>query len=127
MQADIITIMAFTHTDTDLPIEDIYPKLIRDKIPQLVESQGKTAPTRILTDDSEYLKYLLAKLIEEATELANAETTHNQEEELADVYEVLNAVLELLKLTQADIATVQDEKRQKRGGFKERLLMLTKP
>jgi len=119
--------MAFKHTDTDLPIEDVYPKLIRDLIPELVESEGKTASTRILTDDSEYLQCLLAKLIEEATELANAKTTHNQEEELADVFEVLNAVLELLKLTQADIAVVQDEKRQKRGGFKDRLLMLSKP
>jgi predicted house-cleaning noncanonical NTP pyrophosphatase (MazG superfamily) len=119
--------MAFTHTNTKLPIEDEYPKLIRDKIPELVESQGKTASTRILNDDEEYLKYLLTKLIEEATELAHAETSHNQEEELADVYEVLNAVLELLKLTQADIAVVQDDKRQKRGGFKERLLMLAKP
>lgn len=119
--------MTFTHTDTELPIEDIYPKLIRDKIPELVESQGKIASVRVLTDDSEYLRYLLAKLIEEATELANAETPHNQEEELADVCEVLSAVLELLKHTQADIAVIQDEKRQKRGGFKERLLMLTKP
>lgn len=119
--------MAFTHTDTELPIEDKYPKLIRDKIPALVESQGKTASIRKLADDKEYLKYLLAKLIEEAAELAHAETSHNQEEELADVYEVLDAVLELLKLSRADITIVQDEKRQKRGGFKERLLMLTRP
>lgn len=119
--------MTFTYTDTDLPIEDVYPKLIRDKIPELVKSQGKTTATRVLTNDSEYLSYLLAKLIEEATELVHAETTHNQEEELADVYEVLAAILAHLKLTQDDIATVQNDKRQKRGGFKKRLLMLSKP
>ncbi|HUC90322.1 MAG TPA: nucleoside triphosphate pyrophosphohydrolase [Patescibacteria group bacterium] len=119
--------MTFIHTDTELPIEDKYPKLIRDKIPELVESQGKTAKTRVMKDDEEYLKYLLAKLIEEATELAHAETSHNQEEELADVYEVLSAVLELLELEQSDITSVQNEKRQKRGGFKKKLLMLVKP
>lgn len=119
--------MAFTHTDTDLPIEDIYPKLIRDKIPELVESQNKTASIRVLTGDEEYLKYLLAMLVEESTELANAKTTHNQEEELADVFEVLKTILDLLKLNQADLATVQEEKRQKRGGFKKRLRMLKKP
>jgi predicted house-cleaning noncanonical NTP pyrophosphatase (MazG superfamily) len=119
--------MTFTHTHTDLPIEDTYPKLIRDKIPEIVESKGLVASTRALTTDDDYLKYLLAKLIEEATELANAETLDHQKEELADVYEVIDAVLELLKLTPVDIAAVQDEKRQQRGGFKKRLLMLAKP
>lgn len=119
--------MAFIHTDTELPIENEYPKLVRDKIPELIESQGKTALTRVLKDDDEYLQFLLAKLIEEATELAHAETLHNQQEELADVYELLDAVLELLKLTPADINAVRSEKIQERGGFKQRFLMLTKP
>jgi len=119
--------MSYSHTGTDLPIEDKYPKLVRDKIPELVESQGKKASTRVLSEDSDYLKYLLAKLIEEATELVHAETKDNQEEELADVYEVLGIILELLEFTQDDIAKTQKEKQEKRGGFNERLLMLSKP
>lgn len=119
--------MKYNHTDTDLPIENQYPKLIRDKIPEIVEGTGKKADTRVLSDDQEYLNYLLLKLIEEATELAKAKNEDNQMEELADVLEVIEAVLALKKLSLQDIAQVQDQKRQKRGGFKKRLLMLSKP
>lgn len=119
--------MNYAHTDTDLPIEDEYPKLVRDKIPEIVEAQGKTAYVKAMTDDNEYLDFLLAKLIEEATELAHAKSESNQLEELADVAEVIEAILEFKKLNQSDIAKVQDQKRQKRGGFKKRLLMLEKP
>lgn len=119
--------MKYNHTDTDLLIENQYPKLVRDKIPEIVESQNKKAAIRILTNDSEYLDFLLLKLIEEATELAHAETEDNQCEELADVFEVVEAILELKKLKKEDIAKIQDQKRQKRGGFKKRLLMVSKP
>lgn len=119
--------MRHTHTDTELLIENRYPKLVRDKIPEIVAKQGKKATIRILSNDKEYLEYMLSKLIEEATELAKAENTDNQVEELADVMEVFESILKLQKLTLADIAKVQDQKREKRGGFKERLLMVTKP
>jgi predicted house-cleaning noncanonical NTP pyrophosphatase (MazG superfamily) len=119
--------MKYNHTDTDLPIENQYPKLVRDKIPELVESQGKKSNTRVLTNDQEYLDYLLLKLIEEATELAKAKNEDNEMEELADVLEVIEAVLALKKLSFQDIAQIQDQKRHKRGGFKKRLLMVSKP
>jgi predicted house-cleaning noncanonical NTP pyrophosphatase (MazG superfamily) len=119
--------MKYAHTETDLPIEDKYPKLIRDKIPELVESQGKKAEVKVLTKDDEYLDFLFSKLVEESTELAHAENESNQHEELADVFEVLEAILELKKLSRSDITTVQEQKRQARGGFKDRLLMLSKP
>ena len=119
--------MKYTHTDTDLPIENQYPKLVRDRIPEIVESQGKKAVIRVLSDNNEYLESLLSKLIEEATELAQAESDDNQLEELADVMEVIESILELKNLTQRDISIVQEQKREKRGGFKKRLLMVSRP
>ena len=119
--------MKYTHTNTDLPIEDIYPKLVRDKIPELVEIEGKKATVRVLNNDNEYLSYLYSKLIEEATELKYAKSESNQEEELADVYELLDEILKLKKITKNDITIIQEQKRQARGGFKNRLLMLSKP
>lgn len=120
--------MKYSHTATDLAIENQYPKLVRDKIPEIVlENEGKTAATRVLSNDQEYLEFLLRKLIEEATELSKAETDDNRVEELADVMEVFEAILELKGITQNDVTKVQEQKRQKRGGFKKRLLMVSKP
>ncbi len=119
--------MKYTHTETDISIEDKYPKLVRDKIPELVESQGLNPTIRIMTEDQEYLDFLLSKLVEESTELMYAESDSNQQEELADVFEVLETILELKKFSRDDIAAVQDQKRLARGGFKERILMLSKP
>lgn len=113
--------------DPKIPLSDVYPKLVRDKIPELLADRAIPVSMRTLDDDDEYTSYLLAKLIEEATELAHSKTPQSQIEELADVYEVLDAALEQLKLTHADITEAQAEKRQKRGGFKKRILLLSKP
>ena len=45
----------------------IYNKLVRDKIPEIIEADGKTCKTEILSDE-EYLKMLDAKLDEELAE-----------------------------------------------------------
>lgn len=115
--------MKYTHTVTDLVIENEYPKLVRDKIPNIIaENEGKKAITRILSDDKEYLKYLLRKLIEETTELSMSETEDNSIEELADIMEVFEAILDLKGLTLNDIIDAQNQKRQKRGGVQRTII-----
>lgn len=118
--------MKFEHTETDLPTENQYPKLVRDKIPEIIKiNDGVDVPTRILSDD-EYLAYLLKKVQEEAEELAEATTDSNVVEEIADVYEVIDAILALKGIERSEVIKVQDEKREKRGGFIRRILMLDK-
>ena len=117
--------MTFVHTITDLPIENKYPKLIRDRIPEIIEADGRQAQTRVL-DDVEYLQFLLKKVPEEAEELASATSTSNILEEIADLKEIFDAILELHGVSSAEIQAIQDEKRQKLGGFNRRLLMLKK-
>lgn len=110
---------------TDLPAENEYPKLVRDKIPQIIiEADGRTVPTRVLTDGTEFQAYLQKKIAEEAQELAEAETDSNIAEEIADVYEVIDALLKLKNIPREDVLKIQAEKRNKRGGFEQRLLML---
>lgn len=70
-----------THTETDLPIENEYPKLVRDRIPEMIERDGKTAVTHI-AETEEYIRFLLAKVVEEATELQSAEDADHQREKL---------------------------------------------
>jgi predicted house-cleaning noncanonical NTP pyrophosphatase (MazG superfamily) len=59
--------MSFEHIETNLSMENEYPKLVRDKIPEIIKiNEGISVPTRILTDDTVYLEYLLRKIKEEA-------------------------------------------------------------
>jgi predicted house-cleaning noncanonical NTP pyrophosphatase (MazG superfamily) len=48
-----------------------YNKLVRDRIPEIIEADGHHAFTRIL-DDQDYRAALLAKLVEEAREAQSA-------------------------------------------------------
>lgn len=68
-----------------------YNKWVRDKIPEIIESDSKECETYRVSW-KEKLKYLYKKLGEEALELSEAESI----EELADVQEVVNAIVEEL-------------------------------
>lgn len=118
--------MNHTHTETDLPIENQYPKLVRDLIPERIERDGKKLSMHI-ADHDEYLSYLLMKLIEEASELKQAESLDHQKEEIADVREVLNAIQEALKLSDEELEKVQTSKANERGGFSARIILDEKP
>ncbi len=119
--------MSFTHTFTDLPEENEYPKLVRDRIPEIVrEHDGIEAEIRVL-DNTEFESYLRQKVIEEAHELDQAESDDHLVEEIADVQELLDTLCVLKGITNDQLHEVQAAKRDKRGGFDQRLLMLSKP
>jgi len=119
--------MKFEHIETSLEKENEYPKLVRDNIPEVVgKLTSKEVRTRILEDDAEYSKFLLKKVEEEAHELANAESKEHIVEEVADVLELIDAILEFNGVDMETARKVQVEKAEKRGGFKKRILMLEK-
>lgn len=116
---------SFEHTITNLTVENEYPKLVRDRIPEIIrEADGREVPTRIL-DDAEFEEALRKKAIEEATELAEVDSDTHLLEEVADVEEIIDELLRLRGLTREQVRTIQEEKRQKRGGFGQRILMLS--
>jgi predicted house-cleaning noncanonical NTP pyrophosphatase (MazG superfamily) len=98
-----------------------YNKLIRDRIPEIIEANGHRAVTRVLKEE-DYRAALLAKLVEEARE---AETAPDDElaDELADVWEVFQALVAALPLAQYEIEALAAAKRGKRGGFGSRILL----
>lgn len=65
----------------------VYNKLVGDKIPEIIEEDGKTCKMHILSD-SEYIMALEAKLNEEVAEYQADKSL----EEMADVLEVLGAI-----------------------------------
>ena len=112
---------------TNLPIENEYPKLVRDSIPEKIKKDGRDPKVEIIKNDDEYLSYLLKKMIEESVELEYSLRQGNTQEELADIFELIYTILELKKWTLEDIIAVQKEKREKNGGFDKRLLLISKP
>lgn len=95
-----------------------YNKLIRDKIPMIIAQSGKTCVVETLSD-SNYFDYLSRKLVEEAKEFLESRDT----EELADLEEVLLAILEYKNVSFAELEEIRLKKAEDRGGFKKRLLL----
>jgi len=99
-----------------------YHKLVRDRIPEIVQREGRRCEVRVASS-AEYLQLLRAKLIEEAQEVAAASDAELSKE-LADLYEVLDALLSATGLEAAAIRRKQQERRRERGGFEQRLCLL---
>lgn len=118
--------MEHTHTETDLPIENQYPKLVRDRIPEIIERDGKKATTHT-AEEEEYVRFLLEKLIEEATELRDAQGEDHQIKEVADVREVLSAIQVALGFPEYELREIQASKFTERGGFAGRIILDVKP
>ena len=95
-----------------------YNKLVRDRIPDIIEAQGKTCVVEILSDE-EYLRMVDAKLDEE---LAEYHTDQNIEE-LADLLEVIFAAAAARGYTREQLEAVRAQKAEERGGFEKKLLL----
>lgn len=103
-------------------MEQVFNKLVRDKIPNKIESNGEVAITRILSDD-EYKNELYKKLLEESHEVINSQGGEDTLEELADVLEVLKAIAELNNKKIDDVIEKANQKRLNRGGFEKRFFL----
>lgn len=94
-------------------------KLVRDKIPEIIEASGKTCKTRILSQN-EYLEALDQKLIEELAEYQESKAL----EELADLLEVMEATVKARGYTWQQLLELKKAKKATRGGFEEKILLL---
>lgn len=95
-----------------------YPKLVRDRIPELIRRNGGAPQTRRLSDE-EFAAALARKLVEEAEEFAATPTA----EELADVLEVVYALAGRIGISIDQVETIRRAKAAERGTFDKRLLL----
>ena len=96
----------------------VYNKLVRDKIAEIIKNNKETPTTRIL-DDEEYLKELNIKMQEELREYLES----GEVEELADLEEVLRAILKVKGVTYEQFEEIRNKKVEKRGVFDDKIFL----
>ncbi len=93
-----------------------YNKLVRDKIPEILDEKGVSYERRTASPE-EYKAELIKKLGEEAAEFI----ADPSPEELADIMEVIEALRKLPEYS--NVEDVRAKKLQERGGFKDRIIL----
>lgn len=99
-------------------MEKIYNKLVRDKIPEIIQKDGKTCSTEIL-DNEKYIEMLDGKLFEEMLEYHQDKSI----EELADITEVIFAIVKAKGLSLEEFEKIRNQKADERGGFDKKILL----
>lgn len=95
-----------------------YHKLVRDRIPEIIETDGKKCVCETLSDE-DYISLLDQKLNEELAEYQESKSL----EELADLLEVIQAVAKARGWTLEELEKVRADKATKRGGFEKKILL----
>lgn len=99
-----------------------YNKLVRDRIPEIIRKDGRECEFAQMSEE-EYRQALLEKLIEEAQKAATAEP-QELVTELADLYEVIDAVMRVYRIERDLVLAEQKRRQTERGGFNKRIRLL---
>lgn len=95
-----------------------YNKLVRDKIPEIIEASGKKCEIQVLNDET-YLEMLDKKLGEEVKEYQES----HEVEELADILEVIYALAQARSVSKEQLEEIRKAKADKRGSFEKKILL----
>lgn len=98
----------------------VYNKLVRDKIPENINKiEGRKANFKILSNE-EYLIELDKKLFEEAHEFIEEHSV----EELADLTEVISAIMKFKNISLEDVEKARKLKNDKKGKFDSKIYLI---
>ncbi len=96
-------------------------KLIRDKLPEiLAQEKGTNFLCRTL-EMEDYIQSLKNKLLEETQEVLEAQNQDELKDELADVLEVMLALIKAAGFSLAEIEQTREERKEDRGAFEKRV------
>ena len=96
-----------------------YNKLVRDRIPEIIEASGRQAVTKAVDQEAKLL-LLHEKLKEELAEYLQSHAL----EELADLLEVMHGVVACSGHTWEELESLRRAKKEERGGFEKGILLL---
>ncbi|MEI7749410.1 MAG: nucleoside triphosphate pyrophosphohydrolase [Candidatus Moraniibacteriota bacterium] len=96
----------------------ICDKLVRDRIPEIIGAKGEACAFHI-GNDGEYVTKLYEKLREETEELIRDRNIG----EVADVLEVIDAIVSYEGFSREEVEAIQSKKREECGGFGGRIIL----
>jgi len=95
-----------------------YNKLVRDNIPKVIKKSGKN-PVIHIANEEEYWKKLKEKLSEEVDEFLK----ESNEEEIADILEIIDAICKFKGFDKKKIDEIKKQKAEKRGKFDDKIIL----
>ena len=98
--------------------EIIYNKLVRDNILEIISCNNQKSSYHIATDE-EYKNKLLEKLQEEISEFI----IDKNEEELADIFEVIEHIITAFNFNKEKISEIKEKKVEKNGKFNKKIIL----
>jgi predicted house-cleaning noncanonical NTP pyrophosphatase (MazG superfamily) len=106
-------------------MEKIYNKLVRDNIPEIIESDDCIPNIKILGKE-EYKIELVNKIKEEADELLAAIHDKNDMiKEISDIYEIIDTIINKFNLDKEEVLALQEKRKAKRGGFDKKIFLIS--
>ncbi|WP_144553509.1 nucleoside triphosphate pyrophosphohydrolase [Bacillus sp. X1(2014)] len=101
----------------------IYNKLVRDRIPEIIQNTGKECSIKILNNE-DYMKALQKKCFEELQEYINSKNNDEALEELADILEIIHSLANYHGSSIRKVEELRQKKIKLRGGFKDRIYLM---
>ena len=101
---------------------NIFNKLVRDNIPEIIKKDNRIPKFRILSND-EYKLELLKKLVEESNEVLEAKNQEDLIKELGDLLEVIDSTIQTFNLNREEILILKNKRKQERGGFDKQIFL----
>lgn len=95
-----------------------YDKAVRDRIPDIIRGLGKECSVQQVPE-AQFLELLQKKLAEEVAEYLAQPSL----EELADIMEVIMAIVRLSGNSMEELEAIRRKKAMDRGGFNDRLVL----
>jgi predicted house-cleaning noncanonical NTP pyrophosphatase (MazG superfamily) len=101
----------------------VQEKLVRDRIPELLEAEGKRPEVRTL-DESEFLVALRQRVRDEAEELLGVWSEDALLQSLAEIVETVQAIATASGLSMTEVERMRQHRQWKRGGFEKRIQLI---
>lgn len=104
--------------------EKYYYRLVRDKVPELIEKSGKKATCRTL-NDIEYKQALKDILVEKAYDIQKAETNEEIGMIIADITTINAALMGCIEMEDDDLIDCVNKKIIEKGFYEDRKFLIS--